>query len=223
MAAHVVESRAEWHGVRFFNCAVSPSELRASLGLTGLVVEEPLGPGAQLVTGVASGPVTITLDSARAAPARLETGWVDIAEFSVEVQEGPLQLLGHFDTPEASASRLDEQGPGTYRIRVYGRGRDTAYDEVVSEPTEDYLIISWLAPAAAPETIAAGSTTSAGWIGSTLRHLELGADWKVEAGGPAEARQAARDQRSRAESSLRAATAKGTARRTPGETSPTRD
>lgn len=218
MAAHVVEPHAEWHVVRFLNCVVSPSQLKASLGLTGLVAEEPLGPGVQLVTGVAAGPVTITLDSLPAAPARPETGWEDIAEFSVEVQDGPLQLLGHFDTPEASAPRLDEQGAGTYRIRVYGRGRDTAYDATVSEPTEDYLIISWLAPAAAPEAIAAASKTSAGWIESTRRHLALGTDWKVETGGPTEAGQAAREQRNRAESSLRAATAKGTAPRPPGET-----
>ncbi|TFC86381.1 hypothetical protein [Cryobacterium sp. TMT4-31] len=220
MAAHVVEPHAEWHVVRFLNCAVSPSQLKASLGLTGLVAEEPLGPGVQLVTGVAAGPVTITLNSLPAAPARLETGWEDIAEFSVEVRDGPLQLLGHFDAPEASAPRLDEQGAGTYRIRVYGRGRDTAYDATVSEPTEEYIIISWLALAAAPQTIAAGSTMSAGWIESTRHHLERGTTWKVETGGPAEAGQAAREQRSRAESSLRAAAAKNTAPRPPDETPP---
>jgi len=217
MAAHVVEPHAEWHVVGFLNCAVPSSQFKASLGLTGLVTEEPLGPGAQLVTGVASGPVTITLDSFPAAPAHLETGWEDIAEFSVEVQDGPLQLVGHFDAPEASAPRLDEQGPGTYRIRVYGRGRDSAYDATVSEPTEDYLIISWLAPAAAHQTIAAASKTSAGWIESTRRHLARSTDWKVETGGPTEAGQAGREQRSRAESSLRA-TANGTSPRPPGET-----
>ncbi len=41
---------------------------------------------------------------------------------------------------------LTPAGPGSYRVRVHARGRDTAPDGVAEEPLEDYLLTVWPAP-----------------------------------------------------------------------------
>ncbi|MGW4202395.1 hypothetical protein [Streptomyces sp. NPDC004726] len=38
---------------------------------------------------------------------------------------------------------LTTAGPGTYRVRVHSRGRDTCPDGAVTTPVETYLIIAW--------------------------------------------------------------------------------
>ncbi|MDG5808583.1 hypothetical protein P9869_39250 [Streptomyces ossamyceticus] len=48
---------------------------------------------------------------------------------------------------------LSFNGPGTYRLRVHARGRDTAIDLAPKDVTEWYLIQAWPAPPQDPTVL----------------------------------------------------------------------
>ncbi|MFC9078739.1 hypothetical protein ACFTY7_17360 [Streptomyces sp. NPDC057062] len=73
----------------------------------------------------------------------MEAGaWDEIVDHTVETTTGALRVTSVMsDTPRLPL--LTPQGPGTYRVRVHARGRDTAPDGDAHEPVEDYLLIVW--------------------------------------------------------------------------------
>ncbi|MEV0205700.1 MULTISPECIES: hypothetical protein [unclassified Streptomyces] len=107
----------------------------------GLVFSRP--GHAVICTGVSSGPVNVTIQLRRYSPERADTdAWDEVVDHSVETLTGHLCVtcvMG--DPPELPA--LTPFGPGTYRIRVHARGRDTAADGHVADPVEDYLLVVW--------------------------------------------------------------------------------
>ncbi|MGW5318260.1 hypothetical protein [Nocardia thailandica] len=94
------------------------------------------GPGfVSVLTGIARGPVTLTLDPSPAADTDLDE-W-DIAEETVIETAAPLHVTA-LDGDLAPA--FAPIPAGRYRIRVHARGRDTHYDRDVTHPCEEYLI-----------------------------------------------------------------------------------
>ncbi|WOX17068.1 hypothetical protein [Streptomyces sp. N50] len=123
---------------------LTDSEDRAPMGYdtsNGLVFSRP-GHGV-ICTGVSGGPVNVSVESRRCPPPHIDSGaWDEIVDHSVETLTGALRVTSVMDDPP-DLPHLTPQGPGTYRIRVHARGRDTAPDGVTSEPVEDYLLIVW--------------------------------------------------------------------------------
>jgi hypothetical protein len=95
------------------------------------------------------GPVAVEVRELEAEPQLELSGWEDVAEFSVLVREKPA-YIGGFDQDFRTTPRIGTAGPGWYRLRVHARGRATAPDLVVTEPTEDYLIQVWRAEPSEP-------------------------------------------------------------------------
>lgn len=121
------------------------------------LVYHPSRTRVRVTSGVATGPVTVTLQALLAAPPAVDESWQDIAEVSiVAVDDEPLEV-GGWDYRRPDEPRLDAAGPGTYRLRIHANGRDTHYDESVLEPVEEYLIQAWPAPYAPPVTLRATS------------------------------------------------------------------
>ncbi|WP_433575107.1 hypothetical protein [Nocardia brasiliensis] len=99
------------------------------------------GPGfVTVLTGIAYGPVSVTVVTTDAAP---EDN--DLAEWEA-VEEAGLESAG-----ELRVLRLDGEvvpgfepiPPGRYRIRAYARGRDDNWDLEVAEPSETYRLVLW--------------------------------------------------------------------------------
>ncbi|WP_052280941.1 hypothetical protein [Nocardia vulneris] len=99
------------------------------------------GPGfVTVLTGIAYGPVSVTVVTTDAAP---EDN--DLAEWEA-VEETGLESAG-----ELRVLRLDGEvvpgfepiPPGRYRIRTYARGRDDNWDLEVAEPSETYRLVLW--------------------------------------------------------------------------------
>ncbi|MHA6668600.1 hypothetical protein ACX3O0_06995 [Homoserinimonas sp. A447] len=157
-----IEVQAQWHSVRFLNCELPLPPLGSGVEKTGLVRDwvEYL----ELVTGVWSGPIGVTVECRPSRPEAVEASWEDVAEFSVIVDDGPLVLCGIWEKPMPDWPRLDGFGPGTYRVRVHARGRDVAYDGAVSEATEEYLLVSWLEKESPPSLISQVSQVGKGVI-----------------------------------------------------------
>ncbi len=99
--------------------------------------------GVAVFTGISSGFVRVTVDARKGPPPVLDTeAWDEVVEVSVHAPVGRLRVSGVLnDAPEFPV--LTVSGPGHYRIRVHARGRDTAVDQGVVEPVEDYLVTAW--------------------------------------------------------------------------------
>jgi hypothetical protein len=159
-----IEVRVDWHSVQFRNCALALPPHGSGVEKTGLVREGLEWP--ELVPGVWAGPIGVTVESLQGRPDAIDSSWEDIAEFSAIVEDGPLVLCSMWETPAPDWPRLDGFGPGAYRVRVHARGRDISYDGVVSEPSEEYLFVSWLEEATPATPIALGSRTGKSWVRS---------------------------------------------------------
>ncbi|MFM9589947.1 hypothetical protein ACKI1J_14500 [Streptomyces scabiei] len=99
----------------------------------------------EVSTGIHTGnvQVTVELHALRPEPA---AGWEEIAEISWRSPSGEALVAPLMDDPVDLPS-LASQGPGSYRLRVHARGRDTAVDHtLVDEVVESYLLQSWPAP-----------------------------------------------------------------------------
>lgn len=117
----------------------------------GLV--RPLPSGALVFAGISQGYVRVRAVAAEQAPADADrAAWEDIVDVSVTAPHGELRVDSYEDGPAQTLPLLSPHGSGTYRLRVHARGRDLYYDRLRTEPSEDYLIVSWPAPPA-PEMI----------------------------------------------------------------------
>lgn len=125
------------------------------------LVFEPRTSRVAVLSGIATGPVTVETQALTSAPPGVADGWEDVAEVSLTIGDRPLEVVG-WNEALGEDARLDASGPGTYRIRVHANGRDTAPDGSVFEPVEQYLIQAWPAPHAPPVTIRAGSAAAKG-------------------------------------------------------------
>jgi len=113
-----------------------------------------------VMSGVATGPVTVHTQALSQAPTAVADGWQDVAEVSLVVGEDPL-VVGGWNLALGEDERLDVAGPGTYRVRVHANGRDTDYDAAVFEPVEQYVVQAWPAPYAPLATLRASSDVAA--------------------------------------------------------------
>lgn len=124
--------------------SISPT-LAASNGLVGTNAS-----GAVVLTGIHTGNVNVTAELLDNAPGSVDLDeWDEVVEVSVESEDGELIAHGIMDDPPEGLPELAHAGPGTYRLRVHARGRDTAVDATRSEPVEDYKLSVWPAPEAA--------------------------------------------------------------------------
>ncbi|MFJ3446593.1 hypothetical protein ACIPM2_36415 [Streptomyces sp. NPDC086081] len=131
--------QAEYH---LFHITDPQGPVAADLeaGRTGLVSAD--GGAIEVVTGVHTGDVRVTVETYAQAPDPAP-GWEEIAEISCHSSSGQLLVTSSMDEP-AQLPSLAFQGPGLYRLRVHARGRDSAVDQTtVDEVVESYLIQSW--------------------------------------------------------------------------------
>ncbi|MBB5939032.1 hypothetical protein [Streptomyces zagrosensis] len=114
------------------------------LNTTGLVEIED--GQARIITGIHTGDVEVQVTchpSALTATA-VDAVWQEVVEVPVETVSGKLYLWMNSPTlPEGEPALLSPHGPGTYRLRVHARGRDTATDNALQKTTEQYLIQVW--------------------------------------------------------------------------------
>jgi hypothetical protein len=135
---------------------------------TGLV--EAVTGGAVIYTGIAMGPVRVSVEVFPEQPAEIDDSWEEIAEVSLEIAppaqhtDGEALLLqiareqgrdpeprgfriatlffGH--DPDAFPLLNPDKGP--CRLRVHARGRGLNYDGTDFEAHEEYLLLGWPAP-----------------------------------------------------------------------------
>ncbi|MGI5506439.1 hypothetical protein [Lentzea sp. CA-135723] len=97
-------------------------------------------------TGVAHGPVSLTIHVREQPPAELdEHRWDEIVELSTIA-------AADMSTDTTDLPALTSFGAGTYRLRVHARGRDTAPDATAADSAEECLVISW-PQRSAPEVV----------------------------------------------------------------------
>ncbi|WP_145830608.1 hypothetical protein [Streptomyces sp. T12] len=96
-----------------------------------------------ICTGISAGWVRVSVEVRRHPPARVDAdAWEEVVDHSVETATGALRVASVMSgTPNLPV--LTPHGPGTYRVRVHARGRDTVPDGTVDEPVEEYLLIVW--------------------------------------------------------------------------------
>jgi hypothetical protein len=147
---------AEYHLFRIRDPQVPAAEdLDASR--TGLVSAD--GGAIEVTTGVHTGGVHVTVEphAQRPDPA---PGWEEVAEISCKSHAGELLVTSFMDDP-ADLPSLASRGPGSYRLRVHARGRDSAVDQTTAdEVVESYLIQSW--PAAHQDALLLKATDAYG-------------------------------------------------------------
>jgi hypothetical protein len=99
-----------------------------------------------IFTGIATGWVDVEVRLADAAPPAVDLdGWEEVVETSLTSASGQVRLRALMaDTPPLPV--LTHDGPGTYRLRIHVRGRDTATDLSTSEIVENYLLTIWPGP-----------------------------------------------------------------------------
>lgn len=96
-----------------------------------------------IFTGISTGPVWVTTAGLDTPPETADLdNWDDVVELSAWAPVGNLVVSGAFNDAPAMPA-LTVAGPGTYRIRIRARGRDTAVDLAVSEPSESYHLTAW--------------------------------------------------------------------------------
>ncbi|MFD3593813.1 transposase [Nocardia sp. NPDC058640] len=118
---------------------------------SGSVME--VGPNFVTVkTGVAYGPVTLTVAIVDSAPSESTegSGWEVIEEADVQITKA-IHVLGLDGERTAGFDRV-AVGRGRYRCRVSGEGRDEHWDLEVSEPSESYLVQLWKVARPTPMT-----------------------------------------------------------------------
>lgn len=133
------------------------------------LVEAAVG-GALIRTGIAMGPVLVSVEVLSEQPAEIDDSWEEVAEVSLEVappaghtdaealllqlarQQGRdpeprgfrIATLNFDHNPDAFPLLNPDAGP--CRLRVHARGRGLNYDGTDFEPHEEYLLLTWAAP-----------------------------------------------------------------------------
>lgn len=116
-------------------------------------------------TGVNMGPVLVDLESCDAAPERDDGAWEDIVEFTARrVPLAPVALHGETELPPTEAADLCPGDASFVGIRVSVSGRDRARDDVVTEPSEHYLVQVWPTRTATDPLRIKGSSVMSGSI-----------------------------------------------------------
>jgi len=100
-----------------------------------------------VMTGIRTGDVDVTVTLHHTEPAPDRGDWQEILEISAESASGNLMVRGIMDDLDDELPALSFNGPGSYRLRIHARGRDTAIDLAPDEVTEWYLAQVWPAPA----------------------------------------------------------------------------
>ncbi|MFD9112344.1 hypothetical protein [Streptomyces bottropensis] len=100
-----------------------------------------------VVTGIHTGDVDVTVVLHQSEPVPDGGDWQEIVEISAHSASGELMVRGMMDDLDEELPVLSFNGPGSYRLRVHARGRDTAVDLAPDEVTEWYFIQAWPAPA----------------------------------------------------------------------------
>jgi hypothetical protein len=105
-----------------------------------------------VLTGIHTGVVNVAVEPRLAPPEAIAVDeWDEVAEYSVDVPNGVLQVGTLMSELPEGLLPLTAAGPGSYRVRVHARGRDTDIDGTAFEPFEDYRLVCWparLAPSA---------------------------------------------------------------------------
>ncbi|WP_036509335.1 hypothetical protein [Nocardia aobensis] len=93
------------------------------------------GPGfLTVLTGIAHGPATLTIETTTGEPDSAE--WETVEEAVIDTATE--LLVAGIDG--RVAGEFTPISPGRYRIRVHARGRDTDFDGTSTEPVEQYLV-----------------------------------------------------------------------------------
>ena len=152
-------------GILYLTDGDAPVDLvSANNGLVAALAE-----GVAIYTGIAMGPVRVTLSALRGGVPEVDDSdrWEEIVETSFPPLEyGP--WLTSFEADGAGPwPELPEASLGCDRVRVYAMGRDRAYDLVVEEPTESYLLQLWTAENPGSATVVLRESDE---VGRRLRH-----------------------------------------------------
>ncbi|MGW6456009.1 hypothetical protein ACWF94_08780 [Streptomyces sp. NPDC055078] len=155
--------QADHHAFWIVDTAQLPGD--APQATNGLVTVTGRG-AAVVITGIHTGAVSVTVDIRHAPPQTVGlAGWDEVVEVSLQSPDGHLKVASPQDElPELP--ELTPSGPGTYRLRVHARGRDTFPDGTTEEPVEDYLLMIW------PQSEPTGETLlqTTDQYGAELRH-----------------------------------------------------
>jgi hypothetical protein len=109
--------------------------------------------GIKVMCGTDMGPVRLLL-RAITGGARTEPGWDVVAEVDIVASEGWIRVLSSEVEMRPDLGNLAGSGPGTYRVRVHARGRDTASRRgFVEEPIEEHLLEAWPVNGATPAAL----------------------------------------------------------------------
>ncbi|MET7457047.1 hypothetical protein ABZT03_35220 [Streptomyces sp. NPDC005574] len=129
------------------------------LGATHNGLVSVTGGAAEVMTWIHTGDVRVTVEPHSQRP-EIDPGWEEIVEISCDSPSGELLVTPLMDDP-ADLPSLASQGPGTYRLRIYARGRDAAVNHTEPDDVaETYLIQSW--PAAHQDALLVKATDSYG-------------------------------------------------------------
>ncbi|WP_435229289.1 hypothetical protein [Streptomyces sp. Tue6028] len=108
----------------------------------------PMSEGVLIVTGIHTGHIRLAAQALTCPPATLSDDiWEEVVEVSVHASTDRLQIESLEQGPVQGLPFLSPAGPGWYRLRVHAEGRNVLSDQVSTEPVEDYLVITWPAPA----------------------------------------------------------------------------
>src|SRR5262249_16764076 len=100
-------------------------------------------------------------------PTNLELStWDEVVEVSIFAPAGELVVTSMMATDPEPLPSLIQAGPGSYRLRVHARDRDTFFDVVPEgDATEHFLIVAWPEDAS-PEAVLRQTDE----CGASLRH-----------------------------------------------------
>ncbi|MBE7194349.1 MAG: hypothetical protein INR66_17935 [Gordonia polyisoprenivorans] len=91
-------------------------------------------------TGIASGPVRVGVSVFEGPSGLVIETYEDVAQASITIADEPLQLINVLGELAEDFSDELAGATGLRGLRVSATGRDRARDQVVDEPTEEYLI-----------------------------------------------------------------------------------
>ncbi|MFE7426005.1 hypothetical protein [Streptomyces sp. NPDC057545] len=131
-------------------------------------------------TGIKKGNVHLEARLCNAEPALDVSDWDEVIDTTFTSTTGHA-LIGSYE--HALDLNVAHQGPGSYRLRLHARGRDSepgASRRRNSKPTEHYLFHIWPAPAA-PETVHKATDTVGHALRTRLAAMsERGAKWSLD-------------------------------------------
>jgi hypothetical protein len=110
-------------------------------GSNGIVAIVP--GAAAVITGIHTGNVTVSAEVYEERPTADLAEWEIAAEFTLWSHDGELAVNAFMADAPDSLPALAAFGPGGYRIRVHGAGRDTAPDLSLDLSEERYLVQAW--------------------------------------------------------------------------------